>query len=67
VTRPTRRRVPAGFNPAGPAARFAVRDGFHVVRRYPHSAEITTAALVAWCDERLAPFVPIHRWLVKAG
>jgi uncharacterized protein (TIGR02453 family) len=63
LSEPTRRRLPAGFDPAGPASRFAVRDGFHVVRRVPHPPEITTAAFVAWCADRLAPFAPVHRWL----
>jgi uncharacterized protein (TIGR02453 family) len=65
LSEPTRRRVPAGFDPAGPAARFAVRDGFHVVRRYPHPAELTTPALVGWCADRLALFGPVHQWLVR--
>jgi hypothetical protein len=64
---PTCRRLPAGFDPAGPAARFAVRDGFHLVRRYPHPPEVTTAALVGWCAQRLAPFALVHRWLTRTG
>jgi hypothetical protein len=66
LSEPTRRRPPAGFDPTGPAARFAVRDGLHLTRRYPHPAEITTAALVDWCADRLAPFAPIHHWLTRA-
>ena len=67
LSEPTRRRVPAGFDPAGPAARFAVRDGFHVVRRYLGPAEVTTPALVRWCADRLVPLAPVHRWLTRAG
>ncbi len=67
LSEPTRRRLPAGFDPAGPAARFAVRDGFRLVRRYPHPAQVTTAGLVGWCAQRLAPFAPVRRWLARAG
>jgi uncharacterized protein (DUF2461 family) len=67
LSEPTRRRVPAGFDPAGPAARFAVRDGFHVVRRYPRPAAVTTRDLVEWCADRLAPFAPVHHWLTRTG
>ena len=67
LSEPTRRRVPAGFDPAGPAARFAVRDGFHVVHRYPRPAEVTTPDLVEWCADRLAPFAPVYQWLIRTG
>lgn len=63
LSEPTRRRLPAGFAADGPAARFAVRDGFHVVRRFPHPPEIATTVFVEWCADRLAPFAPVHRWL----
>jgi uncharacterized protein (TIGR02453 family) len=66
LSEPTRRRVPAGFDPDTPAARFAVRDGFHVVRRLAHPAAITTPAFAGWCADRLAPFAPVHRWLAGA-
>ena len=66
LSEPTRRRPPAGFDPAGPDARFAVRDGWHLVRRYACPAEVTTAALVDWCADRLAPFAPVHHWLTQA-
>jgi hypothetical protein len=65
LSAPTHRRPPAGFDPAGPAASFAVRDGFHLVRRYPHPAAVTTPTLVAWCADRLAPFAPVHQWLAQ--
>jgi uncharacterized protein (TIGR02453 family) len=67
LSEPTRRRLPAGFDPAGPATRFAVRDGFHLVRSYPHPPQVTTGVLVGWCAARLAPFAPVHRWLARAG
>jgi len=63
LSEPTRARPPAGFNPAEPAARFAVRDGFHVTQRIRHPAAITTAQFVAWCADKLAPFGPVHQWL----
>ena len=65
LSEPTRRRVPNGFAPTGPAARFAVRDGFHLVRRHPRPAAVTSPRLVAWCADRLAPFAPVHLWLVR--
>jgi uncharacterized protein (TIGR02453 family) len=63
LSEPTRRRLPAGFDPGRPASHFAVRDGFHVVRRFPHPAEINGPAFVGWCADRLAPFAPVHQWL----
>jgi hypothetical protein len=67
LSEPTGRRMPAGFDPTGPAARFAVRDGFHLVRRCPYPTEITTPDLVGWCADRLGPFAPVHHWLTGAG
>jgi uncharacterized protein (TIGR02453 family) len=67
LSEPTRRRLPAGFDPGGPAARFAVRDGFHVVRRHPRPAAVTTPRFVEWCADRLAPFAPVHHWLTRTG
>jgi uncharacterized protein (TIGR02453 family) len=64
LSEPTRRRPPAGFAPAGPAGRFAVRDGFHLVRRYRTPAVVTSSRFVGWCADRLEPFAPVHRWLV---
>jgi uncharacterized protein (TIGR02453 family) len=65
LSEPTRARPPAGFNPAEPAARFAVRDGFHVTQRMQHPAAITNAQFVAWCADRLTPFGPVHQWLAR--
>jgi hypothetical protein len=59
--------VPAGFDPDVPAARFAVRDGFHIVRRHPGPAAVTTPDLVQWCADRLAPYGPVHHWLTRTG
>lgn len=67
LSEPTRRRPPAGIDPGGPAGRYAVRDGFHLVRRCPLPAEVTTPDLVAWCAVRLIPFAPVHRWLTRGG
>jgi uncharacterized protein (TIGR02453 family) len=63
----TRKRLPPGFDPTGTAARFAVRDGFHMVRRHPRPTAVTTSALVQWCAERLVPFAPVHHWLTRTG
>ncbi|GID27867.1 DUF2461 family protein [Paractinoplanes brasiliensis] len=67
LSEPTRARPPAGFDPTGPATRFAVRDGFHLTRVYPHPRAVTTPALVEWCADRLTPYAPLHRWLTHAG
>lgn len=63
LSEPTRVRSPSGIDPGGPAARFAVRDGFYVVRRYRRTAAVTSAQLVPWCADRLAPFGTVHQWL----
>ena len=65
LSEPSRARVPAGLDPAGPAARFAVRDGIQVVRRFQRPAAVTSAKLVTWCADRLAPFGSLHAWLVE--
>jgi uncharacterized protein (TIGR02453 family) len=62
---PTRPRPPRGFDPAGPAARYAVRERLHVTRRFPVPAAVTTADLVDWCAERLRPFATVHTWLTR--
>lgn len=62
---PTRSRPPKGFEPAGAAARYAVRERLHVTRRYALPAETTAAALVDWCADRLEPFAPVHLWLTR--
>ena len=65
LSEPSRARVPPGFDPASPAARFAVRDGIQVIRRLQRPAAVTSAKLVTWCADRLAPFGPLHAWLVR--
>ncbi|MER7455913.1 hypothetical protein [Micromonospora sp. NPDC126480] len=55
---PTRVRAPVGFTDAGAAARFVVRDGFHVTHRLPHPATIGTGDFVGWCADTLAPYAP---------
>jgi uncharacterized protein (TIGR02453 family) len=65
LSAPTRTRPPAGFDRDGSAARFAARDGFQVVRRYPRPGAVTKPAFVGWCADRLIPFGPIHQWLVR--
>ena len=62
---PSRARPPAGFDPTRPAARFVVRDGFQVVRRYPRPGAVTSAKLVTWCADRFAAYGPVHAWLVE--
>lgn len=64
LSEPTRTRPPSGFSSTEPAARFAVRDGFHLTRRIAHPAAITTAQFVVWCANQLTPFRPVHQWLV---
>jgi len=46
------------------AARFAVRDGFQLIRRHPLPAAVTSARPVASCADRLTPFGPGHQLLV---
>jgi uncharacterized protein (TIGR02453 family) len=65
LSEPSRARLPAGFHPAGPAARFAVRDGFQIVRRFHRPAAVHSARLVSWCADRLTPFGPVRTWLVQ--
>jgi uncharacterized protein (TIGR02453 family) len=64
LSEPSRARLPAGFDPASPAAQYAMRDGFQVIRRCRRPAPVTSARLVTWCADRLAPFGPVHAWLV---
>lgn len=61
---PARARPPRGFEPTGPAARFAVRDGFHVTRVLPRPDTSTTHRFPDWCADHLHPFADLHRWLV---
>jgi uncharacterized protein (TIGR02453 family) len=63
---PTRARVSRGFQPDGPGARFAVRDGFHATRRFPRPAASATPEFVPWCADRLEPYGALHHWLVTA-
>jgi hypothetical protein len=48
-----------------PAARWAVRDGFHLMRVDQLPDAVTTAGFVRWCADRLAPFGPVLHWLVR--
>lgn len=63
LSEPTRVRIPAGVDAVGPAARYAIRDGFYLTRRYPRPKAASTPTFPAWCTDRLEPFAPIHRWL----
>ena len=63
LSEPTRVRLPAGFKPADLATRFAARDGFHVVQRFPHPAAVGTTQFVPWCAHHLTPFQPVVSWL----
>jgi hypothetical protein len=60
---PTRVRPPRSFKPAEPAARFAMRDGFYVVQRFPHPEAIGTTQFVRWRADHLTPFQPVLEWL----
>lgn len=66
LSEPTRRRSPAGLPAEGPAACFAVRDGFHITRRFGRPAASRSSRFVGWCADRFEPFGPIQRWLVRA-
>ncbi|GIJ43972.1 hypothetical protein Val02_08580 [Virgisporangium aliadipatigenens] len=65
LSEPNRRRTPAGFDPTAPAAQYAVRDSFHITRRLPQPAEITSCTFVEWCVERFAPFAPVQQWMTE--
>lgn len=65
LSAPSRIRVPAGIDPAGPAARYAVRDGLYVTQSFARPKAATAPAFPDWCVRRLEPFVPVHRWLVR--
>jgi uncharacterized protein (TIGR02453 family) len=67
LSEPTRRRLPAGFAADGPAARFAVRDGLHLMRRCQHPGVITGPGMIDWCAQYFTEFLPLHRWLVQAA
>jgi uncharacterized protein (TIGR02453 family) len=64
LSEPTRTRVLRGWDPGGPAARFVVRDGFHLTRTLPRPAVSTTSRFADWCADHLDPFADLHRWLV---
>jgi uncharacterized protein (TIGR02453 family) len=63
LSEPSRARLPAGFDPASAAARYAVRDGFQVMRRFRRPAVVTSATLVGWCADRFTAFGSVHAWL----
>lgn len=65
LNEPTRKRVPPGITPGGPAARYAVRDSLYLVRRETHPAALTTAGFVGWYAERIEPFLRFHQWLAR--
>lgn len=65
LSEPTRARLPAGFTPDSPAARFAVRDSLHVTQRFPHPRAISTDRFVFWCADHLTPYALIHHWLAR--
>lgn len=60
---PTRARPPAGIDPTGVAARYAIRDSIYVTHRFAMPDEVTTPAFPEWCAQRFQPFAPLHRWL----
>jgi hypothetical protein len=64
LSEPTRRRLPSGFVVDGRAARWAVRNGFHLMRVDELTDVVATAGFVRWCADRLAPFGPVLHWLV---
>jgi hypothetical protein len=65
LSAPSRSRSPTGLDAAGPAARYAVRDGFHLTTIHRRPTALTSPTLVGWCADRLAPFAGVHRWLVR--
>jgi hypothetical protein len=59
------KRIPAGYDASYPNAELLKHTGLHVGRETPIPRAFYTERFVGYCAERFAPFVPLHRWLVK--
>jgi len=59
----TLKRPPAGFERAGPAARFLLHKALFVHRDEPADERIQTDAVLATCLRHWTALAPLHRWL----
>lgn len=59
------KRVPAPFGDDHPRADLLRRTGFQVRYLDELPACVGEPAFADWCADRLAPLVPVHRWLVR--
>ena len=64
LSEPSRARVPRGFDPDHPRARFLLHDGVHLSGVEATPASITTAAFAGDVAGRLATYAELHGWLV---
>lgn len=60
---PSRKRVPKGFDPDHPRARYLLQDGLHLSGVEPTPDSITTATFADHVADRLSVYVELHRWL----
>jgi hypothetical protein len=58
------KRVPAPFDADHPRAALLLHTGFQVRFAEPLPVSIDRPVFVAWCAERLAALLPVHRWLL---
>lgn len=65
LSEPTRKRVPRGFDPDHPRARYLRHDGLHLSGVEPTPASITTPAFADHVADRLGAYVDLHRWLLE--
>jgi uncharacterized protein (TIGR02453 family) len=59
------KRVPQGYDPAHPNARFLRHNGLYAGWEGKIPPEFYSPRLLDFCLERYALLVPLHRWLVK--
>lgn len=59
------KRVPKGFDPEHPRAKWLRHDGLYAAFEGKVPRETKSADLVDYCVERYRATLPIHQWLVK--
>lgn len=57
------KRVPRGYDPDHPNAKFLLFDGFWMGMETPIPEEFSTPAFPEWCFEHCVNVLPVHRWL----
>lgn len=58
------KRVPRGYDPDHPNARFLLHDGFWAGLEVAPPEELFTPAFTDWCFEHCLNVLPVHRWLM---